>query len=171
MKRTLRISLQVILMGLLVAGLPFLMVQAGEHPAEHPEHPTKEAAEHPEHPENPAANEPPSMDAVASFLEDYSAKMAKSGDGWMSIADDQTKGERKMVLDKIHRERLAKTGENTYFVCADFKDEDGKVWDLDFWVTQSEHGLKVSETMIHKEAGEPRYTWFEADGIWKRKMK
>jgi hypothetical protein len=172
MKQVFRILMQAMLVCALVVGFPCLMTQAGEHPAEHPEHPEK-AAEHPEHPaehpEHPTNDDPPSMEDVASFLEDYAKKSAEAGGGWMTIADDQTKGDRKMVLDKIHRERLAKTGEKTYFVCADFKADDGKIWDLDFWVSQSEHGLTVSETMIHKEAGVARYSWFEADGIWKRK--
>ena len=66
--------------------------------------------------------------------------------------------------------RLAKTDERTYFVCADFKTPEGEIFDLDFWVTNSSDGLQVTETMIHKQSGNPRYTWYEESGVWKRKQ-
>ena len=87
----------------------------------------------------------------------------------MSIRDEKTGQDLELKLDKIHRERLAQTAEHTYFVCADFKSRDGEVFDLDFWVQQTEDGLQVTETMIHKQAGDPRYTWYEESGVWKKK--
>jgi hypothetical protein len=143
-----------------------------EHPekeqkeAEHPEHPEKEA-EHPEHPEH--HDTPPTIGEVATFLEGHVAKVTADTDGWMSIRDEKTGQVRELQLDKIHEERLAQTAEHTYFVCADFKSRDGEVFDLDFWVHQTEHGLEVTETMIHKQSGNPRYTWYEESDVWKRK--
>ena len=88
----------------------------------------------------------------------------------MTVHDEKTGNDRMLRLDKIHRERLAKTAEATYFVCADFKDTDGTVFDLDFWVKQGGDGLQVVETMIHKEEGQPRYTWYQEDDVWKQKQ-
>ena len=64
---------------------------------------------------------------------------------------------------------LAKTDQGTYFVCADFKTPEGRVYDLDFWVKETRDGLSVTETTIHKEEGEPRYNWVEESGIWQRR--
>jgi hypothetical protein len=159
-------------------------------PQEHPEHPA--GAEHPEHPaeeesgtkahaetiaeEGSAAKEeavskkmPVTIESVAVYLEGYVAeKSAKSG-GWFKIQDETAEETLELQLDKIHRERLAQTDEGTYFVCADFRTEKGKLYDLDFWVKETEEGLKVTEKMVHKEEGKPRYTWVEKDGIWSRK--
>jgi len=140
-----------------------------EHPdekAEHPEHPD-ESAEHPEHPEHHGSL--PTIEEVATFLEGHVGQVTAGTDGWMSIRDEKTGEARELRLDKIHRERLAQTADDTYFVCADFKNRDGEVFDLDFWVHQTEHGLQVTETMIHKQSGNPRYTWYEDSGVWKRK--
>ncbi len=95
--------------------------------------------------------------------------MAEEQGGWMTIRDEQAGVDLKLKLDKIHRERLAKTSEGTYFVCADFKTPQGKLYDLDFWVWEAGDELSVTETTIHKESGKPRYNWVEEDGVWKQK--
>ena len=184
MKRVLIGTSHVLLALIVAVGLPCLQVQAQqpehpEHPEkkETPEHPEKpEKAEHPEkhapaeqheHPEHPTAA--PTIEDVAMFLESHCAEATKASGGLMTIHDEKAGIDRELRLDKIHRERLAKTGEATYFVCADFKDSSGKVFDLDFWVKQGHHGLMVAETMIHKEDGEPRYTWQQDGDVWNRK--
>lgn len=146
--------------------------ESQEHPEEGEEHP-EEGKEHPEEGAKQAEkkNEPPTIESVAKFLEDYAEKKTEAQGGWMKIPDEQAKGDLLLRLDKIHRERLAKTGKGTYFVCADFKTPKGKLYDLDFWVKDSEEGLSVTETTIHKEEGKPRYDWVEKDGIWNRKSR
>ncbi len=163
----------VLLFGLLlVIGLSTVAAVAQET-QEHPEHPEKktEQAEHPEkeaeHPEQHGS--PPTIGEVATFLEGHVAEVTAGTDGWMSIRDEKTGQALELQLDKIHRERLAQTDEHTYFVCADFNNRDGEVFDLDFWVHQTAHGLQVTETMIHKQMGNPRYTWYEESGVWMRK--
>ncbi len=140
---------------------------------EHPEHPSKgEHAEHPEHPskaEHPeSAHKVPTIEEVAKFLENHVTRATAGSGGTIDIMDKKAGVKRNLKLDKIHRERLAKTGDGVYFVCADFKDNSGKVFDLDFWVERSGDGLKVADTMIHKEAGKARYAWSESDGVWSR---
>ncbi len=149
------------------------IAQATEHP-EHPEHPEQPAPE-----ESSAAKEdleravkerkPVTMETVAAYLEGYAAKQAAEQGGWMELQDEEKEKTLKLKLDKVHRERLAKTGEGTYFVCADFMTPEGKAYDLDFWVKETDKGLEVTETTIHKEEGSPRYNWVEKDGIWSRK--
>lgn len=80
-----------------------------EHP-ESQEHP-EEGEEHPEEGAKQAEkkNEPPTIESVAKFLEDYAEKKTEAQGGWMKIPDEQAKGDLQLRLDKIHRERLAKT--------------------------------------------------------------
>ena len=149
----------VMLYGLmLVIGLsavPSLAQQQEEHPDD---------AEHPED-----AGSPPNIEEVARFIEAHVAETTADSDGWMMIHDEGAGKDRKLRLDTIHRERLAKTSEGTYFVCADFTSSGGAVFDLDFWIQRTDDGLKITDTMIHKESGKPRYTWSEDEaGVWKR---
>lgn len=135
-------------------------------PVEHPE------VEHPEEgKEHPEEEKPPTMEAVAQFLESEVARESTDQGGWMSIEDSESGSTLELKLDKIHRERLAKTSEGTYFVCADFTTPAGKSYDLDFWIKQVDGELTVAETTIHKEQGRPRYNWVEEEGIWKRKRR
>ncbi len=164
MKRMLIGTSHVLLALLVVVGLPCLQVQAQE--PEHPEHPEKQ--EQAEQPEHPMAT--PTVEEVATFLEGHLAETTKASDGLMTVHDEKAGIDRELRLDKIHRERLAKTAEATYFVCADFKDTAGTVFDLDFWVKQGDDGLQVAETMIHKEEGKPRYTWYQEGDVWKQKQ-
>ena len=141
-----------------------------EHPEEGGEHPEK-GAEHPEEgEEHPKEAEPPTVESVARFLESEVAAAADH-DGWMEVRDAEAGADLRLKLDKIHRERLSKTAEATYFVCADFTTPEGKTYDLDFWVKESGDGLSVTETIVHKEEGTARYNWVEEGGIWKRKSR
>ena len=148
-----------------------------EHPEEGEEH-AEEGEEHPEegeeHPEEgeepPEEKEPPTVESVADFLEADVAKTAGES-GWITVQDEEADTALTLKLDKIHRERLAKTAEGTYFVCADFITPEAKTYDLDFWVKETADGLQVTETTVHKEDGQPRYNWVEDKGIWKRKYR
>lgn len=111
---------------------------------------------------------PPTLEVVAQFLEGYSKDQAKKQGGWMIIPDTKTNEDVKLRLSKIHRERLSKTADKTYFVCADFDSADGKKYDLDFWVKGDGDNLTVSDVTIHKVNGAPRYIWAEHDGLWVR---
>ena len=75
-----------------------------------------------------------------------------------------------LVLEKVHKNRLSKVGPSVYFACADFKTPEGKVYDLDVFMNGwDKHHIKVSEITVHKESGKERYTWYEEDGLWKKK--
>ncbi|MDH3285052.1 MAG: hypothetical protein OEQ13_09950 [Acidobacteriota bacterium] len=123
----------------------------------------KELAEEPREPA------PVTIDDVAVHIEDHVAEMAAASGGAFVIHDDVADTDLSLQLDLVHKERLAHTAEHTYFVCADFKTETGKTYDLDFWVHNTPDGLQVTESMVHKEEGQPRYTWFEEGGVWVRK--
>ena len=111
---------------------------------------------------------PPTLEVVAQFLEGYASQQASAHDGWMQVKDVEADQTLKLRLDKVHRERLSKTGEKSYFVCADFKNPEGKRYDLDFWVKGDGEKLVVSDTTIHKVDGVPRYIWVEREGLWIR---
>ncbi len=137
-----------------VSALDMFPEQGEEHPEEGEEHPKEK--------------EPLTVDSVADFLEAEVAKTAGDS-GWITVQDEEADTELTLKLDKIHRERLAKTAEGTYFVCADFMTPEAKTYDLDFWVKETADGLQVTETTVHKEEGKARYNWIEEEGVWKRK--
>ncbi len=174
MKRNWTPSATLVCAMLAMAALPRVQALAQEHP-EHPKSGSAPKAEHPEHPEHPehaehpeATHAAPTIDQVAKFIRKHVTQAAAGEGGVLAIMDKKAGVERELKLSKVHRERLAKTGEGVYFVCADFTDRTGKIFDLDFWVENSGEGLRVSDTMIHKEAGKARYNWMEKDGVWSK---
>ena len=95
------------------------------------------------------------------------------------VPDAKLKGGKFMVFDgmanevleldllKIHMDRLTGIGNDTYFACADFQASNGKVYDLDIFMKGIiPDNLDVSEIIVHKEEGVPRYSWREEKGIW-----
>jgi hypothetical protein len=137
---------------------------AGAFAQEHPEHPKQE---HPkEHPKTSAAV---TKEAMAEAIENYIKKDSALKGGYFTVYDAQAKAPLALTLDKVHQDKLAKVSDGLYFACSDFKATDGKMYDLDFFMKGADSGLEVSEVMIHKEAGNPRYGWVEKDGVWTRK--
>ncbi len=132
---------------------------------EHPEHPAKE---HPEHPSKGKATAV-TVDQMAESITDYVAADAKLKGGFFFVYDATTKKPLQLTLAKVHKEKLSQVGDNLFFACSDFKEAGGKTYDLDFFMKSVDGQLTVSEVMIHKEEGQPRYAWYEEAGMWKRK--
>jgi len=133
-----------------------------------PEHPSSRHAA--EHPKAARAAKPISLDDVAKAIEDYIKEDTQLKGGYFLIYDEKAKQPLLLTLDHVHRERLAQTAAETYFACSDFKTPEGKLYDIDFWIKEGPGGeLKVTQAMIHKEAGKPRYNWVEEGGVWKRR--
>lgn len=127
-----------------------------EHPQEHP-------AEH------PSEAMKIDKDNLATAIEQFVEQDAAIKGGYFLVLDDKTGEVLKLKLDRVHKERLASLGDDTYFACADFKTPEDKIYDLDIFMKgKSPHDLKVTEIMIHKENGKERYTWAESEGIWTR---
>ncbi len=126
-----------------------------EHPAEHPS----------------GSEVTVTKDQLADAIEIYIADQSSATGGKFVVLDDKTGETLRLSLDRVHRERLSTVGENTYFACADFVTDEGKVYDLDVFMTgPDKDNLAFSEFSLHKEAGKERYTWYQEDGVWKRKI-
>lgn len=137
-----------------------LSCQNHEHPTEHPA----------EHPSESGKSAGVTKDQLADAVEAYVEKKSAAQGGHFVVKDDKTGKELKLSLEKVHRKRLSKVGQDLYFACADFKTPEGKIYDLDVFMKGSdkEH-LTFSKFTVHKESGKERYTWYEKGGIWKMK--
>ena len=147
----------------LISALVLIPLSAG-FAQEHPEHPTKAAPK----PKTEVTNE-----TMAKAITDYVSQDAAMKGGYFLIYDTKAKKTLTLTLDKVHQDRLSQVDERLFFACSDFKSSDGKSYDLDFFMQGKEAAsgmeLRVSEITIHKEDGKPRYSWYEEEGIWKRK--
>ena len=127
------------------------------------------AQEHPEHPQGKtAATKAVSIDDLEKAIKSSVAAKEKSGGGYYRLADDVDKKTWLLKLDHVHRERLSRLDEKTYFACTDFKSSDGHLVDVDFFMKDTDGKLVLSDATVHKVDGKPRYNWEEKDGFWKR---
>jgi hypothetical protein len=136
---------------------------------EHPEHPKKGEAKQ-EHPEHPQAKGELTLDTLAEAITDYIETDTKLKGGAFLVLDPQSKTVLQLKLAKVHKDRLSGLGNGVYFACTDMEAADGTVYDLDFFMQQTEHGIHTTEVAIHKQGGKPRYNWKEENGTW-RKVK
>ncbi len=134
-------------------------VLAQEHPAEHPtEHKPK--------------HRPITKETLAEAIENYIANEAKKHDGYFVFKNEHEGGkELKLQLIKVHKDRLAKLEDGSFFACADLKTPDNQIYDLDFMMKGTHaDDLTLTNIWVHKKNGKPYYTWYEEKGVWKRKM-
>lgn len=145
---------------IVVLGVSMWGCKDHEHPTEHPD----------EHPAKTSEQTSISKDQLADAVEAYVAKESAGESGYFEAVDEKTGQTLQLKLDKVHRKRLSKVGDDLYFACADFTTPQGKVYDLDvFMKGKDKDSLSFSKFSIHKEDGVERYTWYEEDGIWKKK--
>ena len=132
-----------------------------EHPTEHPA----------EHPKESAQMATITKDELGDAIEAYIQKESASHGGYFVAYDEKAGKELRLTLDKVHRERLSKVGKDLYFACADFKTPEGRIYDLDVFMTGTDKdNLVFSKFSIHKEAGKERYTWYQQSGIWMKRI-
>ena len=129
--------------------------------------------EHPdEHPSDKQSKEKSlTIEEFADAAEKYIKKKTRRHDGYFPVRDEKQGKTLKLELDKVHRKRLSHLGDNKYFVCADFKGQDGNTYDIDIFMkgTTKENLKEAKKPMVHKVNGKERFTWHEHDGVWKRK--
>ena len=72
-------------------------------------------------------------------------------------------------LVRVHTEYLSNLGPERHFACVDLADENGDVFDVDFFLSGKPGAMEVTETTVHKRNGKPFYTWKQLeDKTWER---
>lgn len=105
----------------------------------------------------PMAFAEPSAEALRQTIRDYVGVQEKA-QGAFKIMDERSGQMRDLTLIRVH-ERVGKTGDY-YYSCTDMKDvASGDVLDLDFDIEDLNNVLKVVDVRIHKDNGNPRYTY------------
>jgi Ni/Co efflux regulator RcnB len=123
------------------------------------------AQEHPEHPTSKKAEKKGyTVDDLDKAIR--AAIAAKETNGIYQLKDGDKTWDLK--LDKVHRERLSRIDESTYFACTDFKSADNHTVDVDFFMKDDGGKLAMTDATLHKVDGKPRYNWKEKDGYWVR---
>ncbi|OFX13377.1 MAG: hypothetical protein A2Z18_01895, partial [Armatimonadetes bacterium RBG_16_58_9] len=141
---------------------------APEHPSFlMPARPVLLQAQHPgpgqeSHPAPGAEADPEELrERFSRIVEEYVAEVAKENDGTFVIYDNVLHRVWKLKLARIHKDKIVPLGENRYFACADFDELGGSAkLDLDFYASGSPE-WNVTEALIHKVNGSPRYTYDE----------
>src|SRR5437016_10860566 len=135
---------------------PAALVSAAEHP-EHPEHPQKGKA---------GKKQVSKSDISAGIKKNIDTETKKSSDGKFHV--NYQSQDLALDLIRVHDDRLSDLGGGKYFACVDMKAADGKVYDIDFFLTGPPGAMKVTDTTVHKIDGKPLYDWKEKDGKWQK---
>lgn len=105
----------------------------------------------------------PSAEALRQTIRDHIDRQERL-QGAFAIVDERGGMLRQLTLLRVH-ERVGKTG-NYYYSCTDMKDvATGDELDLDFDVEERGERLEVVDIRIHKDNGQPRYTYDENDNM------
>ena len=129
------------------------MAVAQEHP-EHLEHPTNKTAEKKGY----------TVDDLDKAIRQAIAERETNGVYQLKDGDKTWD----LKLDKVHRERLSRIDEHTYFACTDFKSSPNHTVDVDFFMKDDDGKLVMTDATLHKVDGKARYNWKEKDGYWER---
>ena len=164
---------------LLTAAVAFaLLVPVSARAGEHPEHPTKKGGhEHPAKKSGKKAkdaqwvSDKKLMGQFSQAVKDFVAEESEET-GAFEVYDEELDKTWSLKLAKVHEDRIARLSPEEFFACADFVSTDGKKTnvDLDFFADLTEDGWEVTEVLVHKISGKPRYNYrYDAKkGEWVR---
>lgn len=140
------------------------------------EHPSANTVEHPSSmkkgaPSCKIVKNKLTKQQLAAAISSYINKETALKGGYFLMYDKKAHKDLVLTLLKVHKDRLSTIGNGIYFACTDFKTKKGKIYDLDFFMKGSSvKNMVVTDISIHKEAGVARYTWFQKNGIWMKKL-
>jgi hypothetical protein len=146
--------------------LSLFLIASGQIVAQekHPEHPKK--SEHPKDEKQAGL----SKVELAAAIKSWTEKEAARNDGWLKVEDPVQHKTLQLKLEKVHNDRLSQVKPDVYFACADFVEKDGTKYDIDIFMQgKTKDDLTNTEVSVHKVNGKERYTWFEENGMWKKK--
>jgi hypothetical protein len=147
--------------GILIAAAMSLALPPGLAAQEHPtsEHPTSD---------HPSASKAVTMDQLAQAIQAAIEAKTKEQGGEFHISDPVLHKAWALQLVRVHKDRLAQLGPNTYFACTDFRASDGTMLDVDFYMKEENGKLVFSDTAIHKVNGKARFTYMKKGDYWER---
>ena len=76
-------------------------------------------------------------------------------DGKLEILDPRSGEIRALTLVNLH-DAVHRTGDGSAYACADFKDESGRLYDVDVYVRHEDAGYRLTEFVFHKIDGMDR---------------
>ena len=150
---------------LLLAGSLLLSIPATAQ--EHPEHP--KGGEHPS--DDAHSDHRASIDELVDGITAYVENTAElSGDRY-TFYDNVEKKALALEISKVHADKITylDPDEGICFFCADFRNIDGTMYDLDFIMDTTNMEYKPVQVSLHKKDGVARYNWVEEDGVWERR--
>ncbi|HET8859690.1 transglutaminase-like domain-containing protein [Marivirga sp.] len=104
---------------------------------------------------------------IETGIKAYIDNKTKEADGYFHIKDENK--ELRLKLVRVHTEYLSNLGPNRHFACVDLADENGDVYDVDFFMEGKPGAMDVTETTVHKLNGKPFYSWQQKeDKTWQR---
>jgi len=104
---------------------------------------------------------------IEAGIKAYIANKTKEADGYFHVKDDNK--ELRLKLVRVHTEYLSNLGPNSHFACVDLADENGDVYDVDFFMEGKPGAMDVTQTTLHKLNGKPFYSWKQKeDKTWHR---
>src|SRR5262245_54481263 len=154
--------------GLLIALLvaPVVPLRAQEHPRAPQQSQSQQLPQSTKGAPQAAMTEA-TMSSVSSGLKEFiSGYAAKSPD--KKFHRPYQRKDLALDLVRVHDDRFSNLGGNKYFACVDMKGNDGKIYDIDFFMTVQADKLTVTETSVHKINGKALYNWKQQGGVWKK---
>ena len=104
---------------------------------------------------------------IETGIKSYIDNKTKEADGYFHLKDESK--ELRLKLVRVHTEYLSNLGPNRHFACVDLADENGDVYDVDFFMEGKPGAMDVTETTVHKINGKPFYSWKQKeDKTWHR---
>lgn len=97
-----------------------------------------------------------SMTAAPEAVRRAAEAHVQAAGGRMTFEDPRGEGRLELAFDHVH-EGVHGTEGGRQFVCVDFKDEAGTLYDVDFYLDERggiTAGLVVEDTVVHKVDGE-----------------
>lgn len=88
---------------------------------------------------------------VINRIESYIKKDTRLKNGFV-INNEKTGETLNLEYDYVHQ-TVKKVDDGRYFACVDFKDNSGNVYDIDFYLKESDQGLGLDEIVLHKKNG------------------
>lgn len=102
------------------------------------------------------------------WIESYIKKDSARKGGFFTIFDPDAGVAVPLDYERVNQ--VLDLGNGTHVACVGMSTPEGRKYDLDFFIRgDTPHDLNITRIMIHSDAEQSRYEWYQEGAHWKRR--
>ena len=107
------------------------------------------------------------IESLTPIIENHINRQSKANKGFYNFKNDSV--DVQLKFKEIHKLHTPLPDSNSFSVCVDMVNENGDLYDIDFFLEQKNDSIQIVLSQLHKFDDQPQYIWNkDKNGTWEK---